>query len=171
MSKKVIILIEDLFEDVEAIYPYYRLKEEGYEVSVVGPEKDRVYEGKHGLALKADFSSEKLNINDISAVVIPGGYAPDKMVRTKSMVDIVKEASKECKIIAAICHGPLMLVEAGVIEGKKVTGFISIKTPLKLAGAEFIDKATVTDANILTSRSPDDLPQFCKALITLINIY
>lgn len=168
---KIYLLIEDFFEDVEAIYPYYRLIEEGYDVKIVGPAENREYKGKKGLILKSDISAAKADINEVAAIVIPGGYAPDRMVRHKEMVNLVKEAIAECKILAAICHGPLMLIEADVIKGKKVTGFESIRTLLKLAGAEVIDRAVVVDENIITSRFPDDLPVFCKSLIELLRAY
>ena len=171
MLKKIYLLIEDFFEDSEAIYPYYRMIEEGYEVLIVGPEKNRVYKGKIGVTLKSDISASEADLNDVTAVIIPGGNAPDRMVRNKDMVEIVKNAMKNCKIIAAICHGPLMLIEADVIKNKKVTGFESIRTLLKLAGGEFIDKAVVVDDNIITSRKPADLPVFCKSIIELIEAY
>jgi protease I len=171
MLKKIYLLIEDFFEDSEAIYPYYRMIEEGYEVLIVGPEKNRVYKGKIGVTLKSDIAASEADLNDVAAVIIPGGNAPDMMVRNKDMVEIVKNAMKNCKIIAAICHGPLMLIEADVIKNKKVTGFESIRTLLKLAGGEFIDKAVVVDDNIITSRKPADLPVFCKSIIELIEAY
>ena len=171
MLKKIYLLIEDFFEDSEAIYPYYRMIEEGYEVLIVGPEKNRVYKGKIGMTLKSDISASEADLNDVAAVIIPGGNAPDRMVRNKDMVEIVKNAMKNCKIIAAICHGPLMLIEADVIKDKKVTGFESIRTLLKLAGGEFIDRDVVVDDNIITSRKPADLPVFCKSIIELIEAY
>ena len=171
MLKKIYLLIEDFFEDSEAIYPYYRMIEEGYEVLIVGPEKNRAYKGKIGMTLKSDISASEADLNDVAAVIIPGGNAPDMMVRNKDMVEIVKNAMKDCKIIAAICHGPLMLIEADVIKNKKVTGFESIRTLLKLAGGEFIDRDVVVDDNIITSRKPADLPVFCKSIIELIKAY
>ena len=171
MLKKIYLLIEDFFEDSEAIYPYYRMIEEGYEVLVVGPEKNRVYKGKIGITLKSDISASEADLNDVAAVIIPGGNAPDMMVRNKDMVEIVKNAMENCKIIAAICHGPLMLIEADVIKNKKVTGFESIRTLLKLAGGEFIERDVVEDDNIITSRKPADLPVFCKSIIGLIEAY
>ena len=171
MLKKIYLLIEDFFEDSEAIYPYYRMIEEGYEVLIVGPEKNRVYKGKIGITLKSDISATEADLNNAAAIIIPGGNAPDRMVRNKDMVEIVKNAMKNCKIIAAICHGPLMLIEADVIKNKRVTGFESIKTLLKLAGGEFIDKAVVVDDNIITSRKPADLPVFCKSIIELMKVY
>lgn len=170
-KKKIIMLIEDLFEDIEAVYPYHRLIEQGYGVDIVGPQKDKIYKGKHGMELKSDKSSGDADLNNAAALIIPGGYAPDKMVRDKNMVNLVKEAVKQCLIIAAICHGPLMLVEADVIKGKQVTGFKSIKTPLKLAGAEVMDDRVVTDENIITAEDAADVVEFSKTLITLLEAY
>jgi len=171
MSKKIIILIEDLFEDIEAIYPYYRLIEEGYGVNVVGPKEDKEYRGKHGMTLKSDISSGHVNLEDVVALIIPGGYAPDRMVRDENMVNIVKKAVNKCCVIGAICHGPLMLVEADVISSKKVTGFKSIRTPLKLAGGILMDNKVVTDGNIITAEGAADVVEFTKALIVLIKAY
>jgi protease I len=168
MIRKIIILIEDLFEDIEAIYPYYRLIEEGYEVNVVGPEKDKIYIGKHGMALKSDISSKEATLDDVVALIIPGGYAPDRMVRDENLVNLVKKAVNKCCVIGAICHGPLMLVESDVIKNKKVTGFKSIRTPLKLAGGILMNSKVVTDENIITARDAADVVEFTKSIIVLI---
>ncbi|MHB1348065.1 MAG: DJ-1/PfpI/YhbO family deglycase/protease [Candidatus Humimicrobiaceae bacterium] len=170
MSKKVIILIEDLFEDIEAIYPYYRLIEEGYEVNIVGPEKGKEYNGKHGMSFKAEISSSEANLDDVVALIIPGGFAPDRMVRDENMVNLVKNAVDKCCVIGAICHGPIMLVEADVIRDKKVTGFKSIKTPLKLAGGILMDNRVVTDGNIITAQDAADVVQFTRDVIVLIEV-
>jgi len=171
MAKKVLILIENEFRDEEAIYPYYRFKEAGYEVKVVGPEMGKDYKGKFGLVMKSDLSASQVDLSDVLAVIIPGGNAPDKMRIQKSMVNLVKEAFNSCKIIASICRGGWMLVEADIVKGKKVTGYIAIATDLKNAGGEYIDKEVVVDDNIVTSRIPDDLPAFCKSTLELIKAY
>lgn len=168
MSKKIIMFIEDLFEDIEAIYPYYRLIEEGYEVNIVGPQKNKEYKGKHGMNLKSDISSDQANLDDVVALIIPGGYAPDRMVRDEDMVNLVKKAVNKCCVIGAICHGPLMLVEADIIKNKKVTGFKSIRTPLKLAGGILMNNKVVTDGNIITAQEAEDVVKFTKAIIVLI---
>ena len=171
MPKKVILFIEDQFEDIEAIYPYYRSIEQGYDIDVVGPVKDKIYQGKHGMTLKSDISSEKANLNNASALIIPGGYAPDRIIRDKNIVDLVKNAHSKCLIIAAICHGPLVLVEADIVKGKKVTGFTSIRTPLKLAGGILMDSKVVTDGNLITAQDAGDVVEFSKALMALIEAY
>ncbi len=167
----VLLLIEDLFEDVEAVYPYYRLLEEGYEVNIVGPEANKEYKGKKGLSLKSDMAVDEANLDNVDCMIIPGGYAPDRMRRNKNMVNLVKEALNSCKVIGSICHGPWMLAEADIIKGRKVTGFFSISTDLKNAGAEYLDQEVVVDDNIITSRNPGDLPIFCKSIIALLEAY
>lgn len=168
---KVLVFIEDLFEDVELTYPYYRMKEEGYDVLIVSPEAGKEYKGKKGMVLKSDISASDLNQEDISAVIIPGGYAPDKMRKDRTMVSLLEKMFKDCKVVAAICHGGWMLAEADIIKNKKVTGATSIATDLKNAGGKFIDREVVVDGNIITSRGPSDLPAFCKAIIVLIKEY
>lgn len=170
-DNKILILIEDLFEDVEATYPYYRMIEEGYEVEIVGPEKSKEYKGKKGETIKSDISAYDAKLDEVKAVIIPGGYAPDRMRRVKAMVDLVKKAFDKCIIIAAICHGGWMLAEADIIKDKKVTGVFSISTDLKNAGGQYIDREVVVDDNIVTSRGPKDLPVFCKSIIELVKAY
>ena len=171
MNKKILLLIEDGFRDEEAFYPYYRFIEAGYDVKVVGPDKGKEYKGKFGLPMKSDLSAPEVDLDEVIAVIIPGGFAPDKMRIRREMVDLVKEAFKACKIIAAICHGGWMLVESDIVRNKKVTGYIAIATDLKNAGGEYIDKEVVVDDNLVTSRIPGDLPAFCKAILELIKVY
>ncbi len=170
-KRKVYMLIEDLFEDVEAIYPYYRFLEEGYDLKIVGLEAGKEYKGKKGVLLKSDIAAADADLEDVDCLIIPGGYAPDRMRRNKDMVNLVKKSLKSCKVIGSICHGPWMLAEAGIINGRKVTGFFSISTDLKNAGAEYIDREVVVDDNIVTSRYPGDLPVFCKNIIMMLEAY
>ena len=167
--KKIAILIEDLFNERELIYPYYRLLEEGYEVHLVGPKKDAVYTSKSGLTEKSTHASNEIRAEDYDAVVIPGGFSPDFMRRTKATVDFVREMDKLNKPVAAICHGGWMLASACNLKGKKVTSFFSIKDDMVHAGAEYIDKEVVVSGNIITSRNPNDLPVFLKAIIEKLN--
>ncbi len=168
MGKKILLLIENEYRDEEAIYPYYRFKEAGYEVKVVGPEKGKEYRGKYGTSLKSELSASEVDPDDAIAVIIPGGNAPDKMRIKKDMVDLVKKIHLQKKIIGAICHGGWMLVEADIIKGKRVSGYISIATDLRNAGAEYLDKEVIVDGNIVTSRNPDDLPAFCRSILDLL---
>lgn len=168
MSKTILLLIENEFRDEEAVYPYYRFKEAGYDVKIVGPEKDKEYRGKFGVTLKSDLAASEVKLENVIAVIIPGGYAPDKMRINSDMVDIVKNASLQGKVVAAICHGGWMLAEADIVRGKKVTGYKAIATDLKNAGGIYIDSEVVVDGNIVTSRTPDDLPAFCRSILKLI---
>jgi len=168
MAKKLLLLIENEFRDEEVIYPYYRFKEAGYDVKVVGPEADKEYKGKFGVVFKSDLSASRISLDDIVTLIIPGGNAPDKMRVQKNMVDLVKRAYHQQKIIAAICHGGLMLVEADIVRGMKVTGYRAIATDLRNAGGKYMDKKVVVDGNLVTSRVPDDLPAFCNSILKLL---
>jgi len=167
--KKVAILIENLFDERELIYPYFRLLEEGYEVDLVGTDKDTVYVSKSGLKEKSTHSSREVSAEDYDAVIIPGGFSPDNMRRCPETVDFVRQMDKQGKIIAAICHGPWMMASACDLKGKKVTSFFSIKDDLINAGAEYLDEEVVVDGNLITSRTPKDLPAFLKAIIEKLN--
>ena len=167
--KKIAILIEDLFNARALIYPYYRLLEEGYEVHLVGPKKDAVYTSKSGLTEKSTHASNEIRAEDYDGVVIPGGFSPDFMRRTKATVDFVREMDKLNKPVAAICHGGWMLASACNLKGKKVTSFFSIKDDMVHAGAEYVDEEVVVSGNIITSRNPNDLPVFLKAIIEKLN--
>jgi len=166
--KKVLIFIENGFEDAEFIYPYYRFQEEGYTVDIVGPKRGETYSGKHGVSFRAELSPKEVRLREYGAIVIPGGRAPDRMRINEGLVDIVKQAQKERKLIAAVCHGPQMLIEADIVRGRKATCWKSVATDLKNAGAHYVDKSVVVDDNIVTSRQPADLPKFCKQAINLL---
>lgn len=167
--KRIAILIEDLFNERELIYPYYRLLEEGYEVHLVGPKKDAVYTSKSGLTEKSTHASNEIRAEDYDGVVIPGGFSPDFMRRTRATVDFVREMDKLNKPVAAICHGGWMLASACNLKGKKVTSFFSIKDDMVHAGAEYVDEEVVVSGNIITSRNPNDLPVFLKTIIEKLN--
>lgn len=160
--------MENLYEDLEFWYPYYRLKEAGAEVTVVGSGSADTYRGKHGLEAKPQTTADKVSSNDFDGLVIPGGYSPDYMRRNQSMVALVKAMNDDGKPIAAICHAGWMLVSAGVAKGRTMTCFSSIKEDVVNAGAKYVDKSVVTDRNLITSRFPADLPDFCKELIAAL---
>lgn len=171
MDGKVLVLLEDHFEDSEAIYPYYRMQEAGYDVRLVSPEAKKEYKGKQGVVLRSDMTAKDVDLREVVAVIIPGGYAPDRLRRHKDIVGLVKDANDSCKIVAAICHGGWMLAEADILKGKEVTGVKAISTDLVNAGARYVDKEVVVDGNLVTSRMPADLPVFCKSIIELIKAY
>lgn len=162
---KVAILVADLFEDSELFYPYYRLQEEGYEIDLVGEKKDITYKGKNGTTAVSTIASLDISANDYDAVVIPGGYSPDHMRRCAETVQFVREMDQQNKPIAAICHGPWMMASSCELKGRTVTGFFSIKDDLVNAGANYVDQDVVMDGNLITSRTPKDLPVFVKAII------
>jgi len=150
------------------MYPYYRLQEAGYKVDIVGPKAKETYKGEYGLAVTADLSPENVKIDEYEAVIIPGGRAPDRMRLNKGLVQLVKEAFNKGKVIAAICHGPQLLIEADVLKGKKATCYASVATDLKNAGGIYKDKSVVVDGNLVTSRFPADLPDFCQEILKLL---
>ena len=167
-DKKVIILIEEMFNVFEFWYPYYRLKEEGVEVTVVGSGSAEVYTGKPGTQAKADVSADQVSAEEFDGIIIPGGYAPDMMRRYPAMINLVKDIFIANKPVAAICHAGWMLVSAGILSGKRATSFFAIKDDLINAGAQWVDQEVVVDGNLVTSRVPDDLPAFMKAVINML---
>ncbi|MFA9461022.1 type 1 glutamine amidotransferase domain-containing protein [Thiohalorhabdus sp. Cl-TMA] len=163
-GRRIALFAADLFEDIELYYPYYRLDEEGAEVVVLGGTR-RTYHGKKGLSAEAQTTPEEVTTGDFDALVLPGGYAPDHLRREERLLEMVREADQDGKPIAAICHAGWVLVSAGIVRGRRVTGYWSIKDDLVNAGAEYEDSQVVRDANLITSRYPNDLGAFCRTLI------
>ena len=167
-SKRVAVLAENLYQELEVWYPLLRLKEEGADVVVVGTGSAKMYTSKFGYPLDVDKSASEVTAADFDGVVIPGGYAPDLMRRYPDMVKLVRDAALAGKVLASICHGGWMLASANVLEGRTVTSFFAIKDDLVHAGANFVDKEVVVDGNIITSRKPEDLPAFMRAIIAAL---
>ncbi len=167
-GKRVAILAENMYQEMELWVPYYRMKEEGAEVMVVGAGDAKSYASKHGYPVNVDVQADAVKAVEFDAVIIPGGYAPDMMRRHEGMVRLVREASQHGKVVAAICHAGWMLCSAGVIKGKKVTSFFSIKDDMVNAGGQWSDSEVVVDGNLITSRKPDDLPAFCREIVTAL---
>jgi len=166
-GKRVLILADDIYEDMELWYPKIRLTEAGAEVVVAGVEK-RTYHGKHGYPVEADGKIADYKPEDFDCVVVPGGYAPDKLRRSKAVLDFVRKMHEGGKVVAAICHAAWVPISAGIVKGKTMTCFSAIKDDLVNAGAKFVDKSVVVDGAIVTSRTPDDLPDFLRAIIGLL---
>ena len=162
---KAIILVENGFEDVELLYPYYRLKEAGYEVDVVGPKADETYSGKKGGSIKSTKTPGDIDVNDYKALIIPGGWAPDRMRTKDGMVKLVKDADGKGMVIGAICHAAQMLIEAEVVEGRRLTCVRSVSTDVKNAGGNYVDEPVVVDGNLVTSRFPPDMPVWLPAIL------
>jgi protease I len=164
-GKKIAILAEDQYEDMELWYPYFRLLEAGADVTIVGSGRAESFTSKHGYPVVADVSIDKTSADEYDGVIIPGGYSPDLMRRTRAMVDFVRQIDQAGKPVAAICHAGWMLVSAGIVTGRRATCFFSIKDDLMAAGAHYVDEPVVVDGNLITSRRPDDLPRFVPAII------
>lgn len=167
-GKRVAVLVENRYQELEVWYPVLRMREAGAEVTIVGTGAP-VYSSKYGYEVRADKSAEQVDAADLDAIIIPGGYAPDLMRLHKPMVDLVREMSRRGKVVAAICHGGWMLSSANILRGKKVTGYIAIKDDLVNAGASYEDSEVVRDGNLITSRKPDDLPAFCRAILEALS--
>jgi len=163
-GKRVAILVEDLYQDQEVWYPYFRLKEAGAEVLVVGTNK-KEYKSKHGYPILANVTVDKVSAKQFDAVVIPGGYAPDILRRFPEVIRFVKEMDQQGKLIAAICHAGWVLCSTEMLRGKTATCFFAIKDDLINAGANYVDREVVRDGNLITARKPEDLPAFLRALI------
>jgi protease I len=165
-GKRVAILAEDDFEDPELTEPLRAMKDAGARVLIVGSGSKESYKGKRGSAsVRVDTTADKVKADDFDAIIIPGGYAPDKMRLHPPMVDLVRKAHAAGKIIAAVCHGPQLLISAGIVKGHRLTSWPSLAIDLKNAGATWVDEPVVRDDNIITSRKPADLPKFNKAII------
>jgi protease I len=165
-GKRVAILAEQDFEDVELTEPLKAMKEAGAQIFIVGSGSQTSYQGKRGKAtIKVDIDADKVRAEDFDAIIIPGGYAPDKMRLHQPMIDLVKKAHDLGKVIAAVCHGPQLLISAGIVSGRRLTSWPSVAIDLKNAGAIWVDEPLVKDGNIITSRRPSDLPVFNSAII------
>ena len=168
-GKRIAVLAEDLYEDLELWYPLIRMREEGAEVKVIGTGSAGKYTGKHGLPVEVDASAEEVGADDFDAIIIPGGYAPDRMRRYPALLKLVRDAFEQGKVVASICHGPWVLVSAGVLKGRTATCFFAIKDDVQNAGAKYVDREVVRDGNFITSRTPADLPAFCREIINALS--
>lgn len=167
-GKRVAVLAENMYQEMELWVPYYRLREEGAEVSIIGHGKATAYASKNGYPVTVDAQAEAVTAAEFDAVVVPGGYAPDMMRRSPAMVQLVREAYQQGKIVAAICHAGWMLASANIVNGKNVTSWPSIKDDLVRAGAKWSDQEVVVDGNLITARKPDDIPAFCRELVAAL---
>jgi len=187
-GKKVAIIVAHEFEDVELLFPLLRLSEEGAEI-VVAPVREGLHprpyvEGKpvtgrfgHTVPIPvmaegnrySVSSVEELSADDVDCILFPGGYSPDALRLHEGTLDLVRECHQRGKLLAAICHGPWILISAGIMEGKQATGYVAVRDDLVNAGAEFVDVPAVRDGNIITGRVPDDLPEFCQEIIKALS--
>jgi len=165
-GKRIAILAEEDFEDSELVIPMWGMKNAGAKVLIVGSGSQESYQGKRGsVTIRVDATADKVKAEDFDAVIVPGGHAPDKMRLHQSMVELVRKTHDLGKVIAAICHGPQLLISADIVRGRRVTSWPSVAVDLRNAGAEWVDAPVVQDGNLITSRKPADLPRFNKAII------
>jgi protease I len=169
-GKRVAILVEDEFEDRELTGPLETLRAAGATVIIVGPTAGAKFKGKRGNAVvMSDLAAGASHMKDFDALVIPGGHAPDKMRMRHAMVDLARDAMDAGKPVAAICHGPQLLISANALRGRTLTCWPSIAIDVKNAGGLYVDKPVVEDGNLITSRKPDDVPAFSEAIIRALS--
>jgi protease I len=169
-GKRVAMLVEEGFEDRELTGPLDALRDAGATVTIVGPTAGTEFRGKRGQAVvTSDVAAGAVRITDFDALVIPGGYAPDKMRMRHAMVDLARDAMEAGKPVAAICHGPQLLISADALRGRTLTCWPSIAVDVKNAGGLYVDKPVVEDGNLITSRKPDDVPMFSEAIIRALS--
>ena len=167
-GKRVAVLAEDNYQDLELWYPLLRMREAGAEVKVIGTGSAETYTSKHGYPVTVDTAADEVKAADLDAVIIPGGYAPDRLRRYPAVLKLVREVFEQGKVVAAICHAGWVPISAGILKGKKATCFFAIKDDLINAGATYLDQEVVQDGNLITSRTPDDLPAFCRTIIAAL---
>ena len=182
-GKRVAIIAANEFEDIELLYPLIRLSEEGAEVAVVPimrgshprPVAQKPVTGRYGTPIPFGFLREgerhlimkldEINPRDFDALIIPGGFSPDRLRVIPEVLKLVREFHEEGKLIAAICHGPQVLISAGIVKDRRMTCYEAVKDDLVNAGAIYVDEPAVKDGNVITARVPDDLPEFCRLII------
>ena len=170
LGKRVAILVEEEFEDFELTGPLELLRAAGATVTLVGPVKGATYRGKRGDAtVTADMAAGAARIADFDALVIPGGHAPDRMRMRHAMVDLARDAMDAGKPVAAICHGPQLLISANALRGRTLTCWPSIAIDVKNAGGMYVDKPVMEDGNLITSRKPDDVEVFSEAIVRALS--
>ncbi|HIF31182.1 MAG TPA: type 1 glutamine amidotransferase [Planctomycetaceae bacterium] len=167
-NKKILIFVGDIYEDMELWYPKLRLIEAGADVCVAGAAALVTYTGKNGYPCVSDAAISDVSASAFDGLVVPGGFMPDKLRRDPKVLQLVREFDATDKLVAAVCHGGWIPISAGVYNGVKVTGSPGIKDDLINAGAVWIDEAVVIDRHFVSSRKPDDLPDFCKGILKVL---
>lgn len=168
-GKRILFLVEDGYEDLECWYPKIRMEEEGGSTTVASKKKGD-YESKHGYPIQATKEAKDIETQNYDALVIPGGTSsPDSLRTYPEVLKTVREMDEEGKPIAFICHGGWVPISAGIVSGRKITGYKAIKDDIKNSGANYLDKSVVVDDNLISSRHPGDLPDFCKAIIDKVS--
>ncbi len=164
-AARIAVLVDKSFEDLEFWVPTMRLQEEGAAVVVAGREADTTFTGKHGLTATTEVAARTLDADTLDAIVVPGGWAPDKLRRDDGVTDLVREMSAQKKIVAQICHAGLVGISAGIVDGRRATGSQGIKDDLVNAGAEWVDEAAFQEDHLVWGRVVKDIPAFCQTLV------
>ena len=183
-GKTVAIIVAQEFEDIELLFPILRLSEEGADILVVPVHgglhprphlDDKPVTGRFGHTVPIPVMAEgkrytvveldEIATDNVDCLLFPGGYSPDTLRLNQDVLHLTREFDKQGKLLAAICHGPWILISAGLMQGKRATGYVAVRDDLRNAGATYVDAPAVTDGNIVTGRVPDDLPEFCQAVI------
>ena len=167
-GKRILMFVDDVYEDLELWYPKLRLMEEGMEVVVAGPRAGQVYEGKNGYPCKADAAIAQMEEADFDGLVIPGGFAPDKLRRDEKVKSLTRAFHERGKLVAHICHGGWIPISANILRGYRCTSTPGIKDDMINAGGKWSDEPLVIDRNQVSSRRPDDLPDFCKGILQVM---
>jgi protease I len=167
-GKKIAILVDNVYQEMEVWYPLYRFQEAAATVVTVGAIAGHTYTSKLGYPAKADISYDVANADDFDGLVIPGGYAPDHIRRHPKALQFVRDIDAQGKLIASICHGPWVLCSTGTLKGRRATSFFAIKDDVVNAGALWEDAEVVVDGHLVTSRKPEDLPAFCRESIAVV---
>jgi protease I len=165
---RILMFVGDIYEDLELWYPKLRLIEAGATVCVAGPAANVEYSGKNGYPCISDAAISEIQASEFDGVVVPGGFMPDKLRRDPKVLSLVRDFDVAGKLVAAVCHGGWILISAGVYNGVTVTGSPGIKDDLINAGAVWKDEAVVVDRHFVSSRKPDDLPDFCRGILTVL---
>lgn len=169
MSKRILAFVGEDFEDLELWYPVYRLREEGCRVDLCAEEKGHVYHGKYGVPCTAEMTFDEVNPDDYDGLLVPGGWAPDKLRRFPKVLEITKRINEKNGVIGQICHAGWVLASANILQGKRVTSTPGIKDDLTNAGAIWVDEESVVDGNIVSGRRPPDIPAYMKDFIRVLN--
>lgn len=168
-NKKILMFVADQYEDLELLYPRIRFLEEGAQVMVAGEKQGETYKGVHGYPFITDARFDRVDANDFDALVLAGGYAPDKLRRSSKVLDLTRTFNEQKKLIAFICHAGWIPASADILKGIHCTSVSSIKDDLVHAGAKWEDKDVVIDKHFISSRFPEDLPKYCPAIIEYLS--
>ena len=167
-GKRIAVLLEQQYQEMEVWYPVYRLQEAGATVVLVAPEAGKSYPSKLGYPAKSDAAAKDVRAEEFAGLVIPGGFCPDYIRRSEAMLKLVRDADALKRVLAAICHGPWVLCSTTALRGRKATSFSAIRDDVANAGATWVDEEVVVDGHIITSRKPEDLPAFTLAFLKAV---